>query len=330
MATATEPGFLRLPAELRLQIANYFFAQPPTAGFTMIHTVPDPNPSDPTAADDADPPDKLVLDATYSASASLNLLIVCRRFHLEFAILAVQSTPLIMRSAYTTWMDHPPPFFVENLTKLIIQATQRHLKDFSKSWPCHILQRLRLKELSFALVLGNASSLVFEVRDITYLMRRLRNIDSLRFYQNTMTTADYRRFCNGLVWDILNTDRAQRYGRSQANEPPATWWEWKYCGDGCFLEFVPVPAIPAMELEAYQKIMVPLEAQYYGRSRRTARRELAIEELDTLGMTWKKEPEKYAEPRSMEIEVRLNTVDAIVEHFFLGGASPVRRGAASF
>ncbi|KAF2003126.1 hypothetical protein P154DRAFT_111047 [Amniculicola lignicola CBS 123094] len=245
----SKPTFLTLPAELRLQIISYLLPQPPESGFLQLNS--------PNAALG------LILDAAYSSSQHISLLLTCRQFYADFTPLAFSSTTFLIIDTFTPILQR---FFTlqahqrQALRKLAFVAGARQFREMCQweKWPFDMAS-LALDELT--IVLHRSAHWHYPsdfTSDIVSLLRRLRQVRKLKFVRNGANVKGFfKTWYNRLVGLMLKEDHRQRYDVPGGPYLEDTWWEWGYDENEQSFELRAVERKPVLEEGEYMEWVKP-------------------------------------------------------------------------
>lgn len=230
--------FLSLPAEVRVQIAADALQQPPDVGLIFMEPIAG---SDQCAG--------LVLDPGYASATNLNLLLVCRQFRNEFTQLAYQKTTFVIRHRAAEVINEQPDGRLKNIRKLVVLYSHVSLLRW-REWPFNH-QHLHLDELCFSDYQDIPRS------DIINLLRRLKNVRTIRFVMHSTQSGKDRLACNSLIGVILKADHYWRYDAPDAPRLESTWWNWTFNQRNNAFTFVAQEPKPIMEEEEYMLFVKP-------------------------------------------------------------------------
>ncbi|KAH7065981.1 hypothetical protein BKA63DRAFT_168435 [Paraphoma chrysanthemicola] len=225
MDTAPPSSLLHLPAELRLHIAAYALEQPTNAGIT-----------DPKSG---------WIDREYDPTIYLNILLVCRQFHDDFAKLAFQKIRFIVKGHLTSPIWTLPVDKLRNLRKLAIRPTKLVNIGWHK-YPFNN-ENLRLDELCIA-------TDDFDFVHLTSLLRRLQHVTTIRILPKTaFASALYAR----LVGIMYKQDHHQRYDAPGAPDIGRVWFEPSFDPETMCIVLEAQSPQPVVLEEEYMKYMKP-------------------------------------------------------------------------
>jgi hypothetical protein len=241
------PPLLALPAELRNQCIGYALAQQLDAGFTRSATY-----------------HGLVLDQQYSASAQLSVLLTCRQFYLDFYQLAYRNTTFVLRDdcdSINGLLGRLRREQIECIGKIAFVTSPARIHELVhwSTYPFN-LEGLRLRELSVVLYRSEDWHFPSQyTRDLVALLRRLRNVQKLRFVRNfAHVSGSFRTWYNRLIGLVLKEDHYQRYDAPGAPNVEATWWNWSYDYADNTFELVAQPPKPILPEAEYIEFVAPM------------------------------------------------------------------------
>ncbi|KAF2677838.1 hypothetical protein K458DRAFT_318450 [Lentithecium fluviatile CBS 122367] len=245
------PPLLSLPTELCLQILELVLLQHPNAGFIRSEKSPTTQYHG------------LVIDDNYSSSSQLNILLTCRQFKHDFAALAFRSTTFLLKTPlpFNMLLRRLQNHQIASLRKLaFITSSERicalvHWVDYPFD-----AENIRLEELT--IVFDSAEHWHFPsqyTRELVALLRRLQNVQVLRFVRNSAQfNGSFRTWYNRLVGLILKEDHHQRYDAPDAPNTEVTWWKWRYDYMDNSFELVAQPPKPILPEAEYIDFVAPM------------------------------------------------------------------------
>ena len=255
-------GLLSLPTELLLQILGYVLDHGPDAGLT--YSTPDAVPQEGNQRFTG-----LILDPTYSASACLHILLVCRQLRVAFTKLAFQRTVFVVANGHRASLHTLQPLQRDQMNNLrnvmLLFEPYRIGLVTSWRWPFGA-EALRLDTLTIAFTTAcPTDSRMTEplptqnTRELVGLLRRLEHVRRLRFVQNaTVAIPDFRTWYSQVVGHLLKEDHYQRYDAAGAPRVENTWWDWRF--DATEKAIVSEPDYMEMVAPLIAKLMDDLEA----------------------------------------------------------------------
>ena len=246
MTEATrQPPFFSLPTELRLHIAAYVLEQSPSTGFTQIGGTAKPRPLFQVQQNHG-----LSLIPNYTAASNLALLLVCRQFRDDFTRLALQKTIFVLHIDPARVIADQSEALLQNVHRLAIQCHS----DVITSWHEYPFDKecLKLDELHIGMM-GAPNSM-----EVVKLLRRLRNVQCLRFIKTQELARDYLSLYNNFIGAMLKEDHYQRYDAPNAPNLEFTWWTWSLSKEEQHLTLVAQGPKPVMEEEDYMLFVKPL------------------------------------------------------------------------
>jgi hypothetical protein len=220
MSTTT---FLSLPAELRIQIATYALEQ-----------------SEDVIASECRE-DRL--DSAYVAASNLSILLVCRRCQRDFKNLAYQKTTFVLTHHTMQAIHQQPVANLQNLRKLVIESNL----DPIAMWHKYPLDNESLHLDELCIVTSDHG-----FRLITGLLRRLRNVKTLRIFP---TSGNPHMHYAYLVGIMQKADHYQRYDAPDAPDIGYTWWDPCYNAQAVSFDLVAQDPVPLMDEEDYMIMM---------------------------------------------------------------------------
>ena len=197
--------FLKLPAELRLRIAEYALEQRPAAGIPHIGRHLQEYRND------------------YRPSENLALLLVCRQFNIDFTSLAYNKT------RFTLWTDEHgarmqelPSYKLRSIRKLAYYPNEYDMESWGNFF--HNLEQLRLDELvlfcSHTWTVGLST-----IKIMVLFLRRLQHVKRIKFVLYGKMGTNRSAYCS-LIGAMMKEDHYQRYDAPGAPKVEATWWDW--------------------------------------------------------------------------------------------------------
>jgi len=241
------PPLLALPAELRLQCLGYALTQPPSAGFMRISNH-----------------HGLVLDPNYSSSSRLTILLTCRQFHDDFTSLAFRSTMFILDDncvSFDVLLRRLQSHQIASLRKIAFVTSPERIRELVHwtNYPFD-MEKLRLHELTVVLYRSEDWHYPSQyTRDLVALLRRLQNVQVLRFVRNSApVSGSFRTWYNRLIGLMLKEDHYQRYDAPGAPIVETTWWGWSYDYSDNTFELVAQPPKPVLPEAEYIEFVAPM------------------------------------------------------------------------
>lgn len=239
-------AFSSLPAELRLQIADYALEQLPNAGLIRKRV--------PSRGFSPDSRSRrafwcLCIDPSYSAASNLSILLVCRQFRADFTRLAFERTTFSLLAHPVRVIADQTGSLLRIVRKLVLQCRWSYIA-FWDTQPFNT-EGIDLDELVVSVIGG------FDALQLSRLLRRLRNIKVLKFIPDETTDWEISVEYNRLVGAILKEDHYRRYDAPKAPELESTWWEWNYNKEDNYFILKAQEPKPIMEEEAYMILMKP-------------------------------------------------------------------------
>lgn len=265
----SQATFFSLPTELRLHIASFVVLQPVNAGFEQRsaeaphaqyrHWLSPGSTRNPVGLVMAGPHSP---EGTYSAASNLSLLLVCRQFRREFTELAWRSTTFFIGLNSSTRAEGAiaggaPQERLRDLRKIVIYYPQWDSIVQWTHWPFNV-ECVRLDRLYFVPILDSFSN-PFDVGQIVRLLRRLRNVQELKFVsqRDIEGGTKFRQTFNRLVGAIMKEDHYQRYDAVDAPKIGEVWWEWSFDEHEKSFLLVAEKPKPVMAEEVYLQFMKP-------------------------------------------------------------------------
>lgn len=242
-------SFPSLPAEIRTQILEHVF-EPKTDGFITCKVRLDAT--------------SLILDDYYSASNSLQALLVCKQFYRDASLLAMSSTPFIIRNLFfdiPTRLSILHPKQLNAIRKITFVADDRHFRALSH-WERRPfgMEQLNLDVLTIVLHRSSFWHYLFDfTADIVKLLRNLQGAKKLVIVKNeALVKGSLKTWYNRLIGLVLKVDHQSRYDRSPP-ELETTWWTWNFDEIGQRIILEAHPAKPWKEDEqSYLEDILPL------------------------------------------------------------------------
>ncbi|KAF1917220.1 hypothetical protein BDU57DRAFT_158200 [Ampelomyces quisqualis] len=220
--------FLRLPTELRLQIAAYVFQQDESTGIIKISDR------------------RRRLDRDYSAASHLSTLLVCRQFKHDFRDLAYRLTTFVFTIHNMHAIRQEPNTKLRNLRKLVIGGAWPQVD----AWAMYLFDTGCLDLEQLCLV----GSLPQDFGPVIGLLRRIQKVKSLRIFP---TYGNHFIVYGGLVGALYKDDHFHRYDTNGAPEISDIWWEPHFNAKDSSFDFLPCNPEPEMAEQDYLLMMKP-------------------------------------------------------------------------
>jgi hypothetical protein len=219
--------FFSLPAELRLQIAEYALEQTGNVWLRQSNR-------------------ELRIDPAYKATSNLSILLVCRQFRLDFTNMAYQMTRFVFIGPQMQLVCGATDAKLQNLRKVIIDA------DWSQiSWQTYPFDRegLTLEELCIVALPDK-----HDVNPFLVLLQEMRHVKLLRFFPRPI---DHLHMYGRLVGAMYKNDHYRRYDAPGAPEIAKVWWTPSSNVHDFSVDFVACRPEPRMAEEDYMVMMKP-------------------------------------------------------------------------
>lgn len=227
-------NFLSLPIELRLQIAEYAFEQPPNAGLSYHSHYP------------------IKWDPSYSSAHSLSLILVCRQFRDDFTSIAYQKTRFLLGINADQIVDNLSDEFLKNIRKLAVSIELHLIVDWEETGLLFGRDCIHLDELCLSSPMPGLEYLLVK------MLRRLRNVKTIRFILPHDVAEESRLTTNRLIGAMWKENHYQRYDAPEAPNLESVWWKYELDEQDRSVRLVAQEAKPAMEEEDYMLLMAPL------------------------------------------------------------------------
>jgi hypothetical protein len=227
MQATPRTTFFSLPAELRLQIAEYALEQTGNVWLCKSNR-------------------ELRIDPAYKAASNLSILLVCRQFRLDFSNMAYQMTRFVFIGPHMQLVCGATDAKLQNLRKVIIDA------DWSQiSWQTFPFNRegLTLEELCIVALPDKHN-----INPFLVLLQEMRHVKLLRFFPRPV---DHPNMYGRLVGAMYKNDHCRRYDAPGAPDIAKVWW--RPCSNVCdfSVDFVACQPEPRMAEEDYMVMMKP-------------------------------------------------------------------------
>jgi hypothetical protein len=159
------------------------------------------------------------------------------------------------------------PFQISALTNLsmVMVASKEQVPDLA-SWSQYPFNTpsLHLKTLSMIFLRSGYLHHPREwTKDVVTLLRRLQNVDRLRFIRNGANIkGSLKAWYNQLVGFIMWGDHYYRYDAEGSPKLPARWWEWGFDVREQSFEFKATEPWEVMEEGRYMEMMKPFVDEF--------------------------------------------------------------------
>ncbi|CAK3999686.1 Hypothetical predicted protein [Lecanosticta acicola] len=247
---------LSLPTELRIQILEHVFSENLHHNGFHLRPHSSSSSSNPRLSGSH-------LDETYTASKRLQPLLVCKTFHREGTLPALQRTHFLVTNLFLQIPQrlnarlHPRQ--IQALRNLAFVADDRHFRSLMEWRGRPFGMVLELECLTLVLHRTNAWHYLFDFTgDVVRLLRSLRGVRKFVIVRNAaLVKGSLKAWYNRLVGLMLKTDHQQRYEVC----PPRleeTWWGWEFDEEGQRIVLQAREARGWVEEEEYMRQVLPL------------------------------------------------------------------------
>ncbi|KAK3074963.1 hypothetical protein LTR53_002132 [Teratosphaeriaceae sp. CCFEE 6253] len=248
LAPANGPGYLSLPAEIRISILEYVFAHCVADGF---HT--------------HEATSELVIDNSYTVTAWLRPLSVCRQMHRDGGLLAYRRTAFVANSLFVANLIPERLAFLHAkqtaaIRSITFVADARHFRKLV-DWGEHAfgLPALSLDTLTIVLHRSSFWHYLFDfTTGIAKLLRNFRGVRRFVFVRNrALVKGSFKAWYNRLVGLMMKLDHCERYDKDPAN-PETVWWTWSFDDTAQSFCLEALPAKVLVDEQTYMEQILPL------------------------------------------------------------------------
>ncbi|KAK0250711.1 hypothetical protein LTR91_014476 [Friedmanniomyces endolithicus] len=248
-ARSERPKLLTLPAEIRIRILEYVFADNTLDNGLRIH----------------DATGEVVVDERYRTAALLQPLSICQQFHADGVLLAFTRTTFVANSLFVAniiperlSMLHEKQ--TESIRSVSFVADARHFRKLV-DWGEHAfgLPALKLDTLTIVLHRSSFWHYLFDfTTGIARLLRHLKAVRRLVFVRNrALVKGSFKAWCNRLIGLMMKFDHQGRYDKTPA-ELESVWWTWAFDDTAQSFSLEAKPTKDMVDEETYMQQILPL------------------------------------------------------------------------